>query len=381
MNGRSQREDEEAYLNAMASFPPEVIAAGRQGPIGVPEFPPEDSGVMSDVPTPEEVAAVVSPEKPVEETWEVFVNLRESRRIDGRVCVAGKGKFPSELMFIMSSVLEEECEEEEIGTYGNKFKRRPSMLKGPTGMAVRELCTSVGIDIDGQAYVTALCKWLLPKGERLAPKRKQCEPGYRCLAREVKEVTPKIVVTFGKAAFEFMVPTRMRFDDVVGCWFWSEEYQCRVMPMKHSFYILAKPDWMETFRMDMQQVTEMIGEINGIVVQKVPLFYSVISNASELREIVKELMLFNLYSIDCEWHGRNHVDGKLRSLQICWKEGHVIYIRFMDDALNYVFDVSYAEAGAILAPAWNRPELKLIGHHISADLPWTFFWLDRKSVV
>jgi len=306
----------------------------------------------------------------VEGAWEVPVNLRESRRVGGRICVAGRGPAPSDLMFVCSSVLEEEVADEEVGNYGHKFRRKPAYLKGPVGMILRELCQSVGIDIDSQVYYTALAKWLLPKDARLAPKANHVEPGLRCLAREVQAVEPKIVVTFGKAAFEFFCPVKIKFDDAVGAIFYSREFNCRVMPMKHSFYIMSKPEWMESFRMDMRQVAELYNEIQGAVINKVEKHYRTVHNSHELRQLVSEIMPFDVYSVDCEWHGENHVDGQLRSLQICWKDGHAAYIRFVDDAFNYVFDIPYKAAGAILSLALDRPVAKYVGHHIAADLPW-----------
>lgn len=311
---------------------------------------------------------------PTDPSLDIYVpaGLRESRRYNDRVIVAGRGPIPSDLMFISASVLEEESADAVQGVFGASFNRKPAYLKGGVGIALKDLCTSVGISVDAEVYYTALCKWQLPKNEVLNPKRGKCEPGIACLIRELEEVKPKVVVAFGKAVFEFLCPGVIKFGDGLGMWFWSAEYQCRVMPMSHQQFILTKPEWFETYRLNLQQVKQMWDETRGIEVNRVPLNYSVCRTADDLRVLVEILKDFYLYSIDCEWHGFSHVDGYLRSLQICWAPGCASYIRFMDDQLNYVFDVSYEEAGAILAPVWNRKAVELVGHHISADLPWTF---------
>lgn len=306
----------------------------------------------------------------------VPVNLRQSRRYDGVVLVAGRGPAPADIMYISSSVLAEEASDEEKGSFV-RIKRTPSYLKGAVGDAVKQLSRLAGVAVEENVYYTALAKWLLPNGKTTNPKLTDCEPGFACLEREIREVKPKIIVTFGKAALEFVTGYRGKFDDIIGVWQWSEQYQCRVMPMRHQYYMLHKPEWTEVFRMDLEQVAQMHRELQGITTKKVPLNYRVIRTAAELRALVDDtLMKHMVYSVDCEWHGHNHVDGLLRSLQIAWAPGHAAYIRFMDDQLNYVFDVSYAEAGAILAPAWNRHAVKLVGHHIAADLPWTSTWLN-----
>ena len=48
----------------------------------------------------------------------------------------------------------------------------------------------------------------------------------------------------------------------------------------------------------------------------------------------------------------------------------------MNDKLEYEFDVPYKEAGAILSEWLDQPQVKYVGHHISADLPWMHYGLD-----
>lgn len=309
------------------------------------------------------------------EPFEVPENWNVSRRHQDRIVVAGRGSKQSPIMFLSSSALEEEVLEEEQGTYGAVFKRKPAYLKGPHGTALKDMCMAVGVAVDSDVYYTAVCKWLLSKEKRLNPKAGDIAPGLKCLRRELEEVKPKIVVVFGKAAFEFMVPLRFKFGDAIGAWFWSDEFQCRVMPMNHQYYVAAKPEWMERFQMDMAQVKLALDESNGITINKIPLHYRTVTNSTELRQLVEDLRPYKLLCPDCEWHGKSHASGQLRSLQIGWLPGHAAYIRFMDDKLNYVFDVDYRAAGAILAEVWDQPDVKLVGHHISADLPWTSEWL------
>ena len=308
---------------------------------------------------------------PPESVFDVPENWRHSRRHMERVVLAGIGPVPSKLMFVTSSVLDEDTIEQELGAAtGRSFVRPPALLKGPHGQALKDICVSVGISMSADVYFTALCKWLLPQDKRLNPKAGDVGPGVRCFEREMAEVKPDIVVVFGKAAFEFMVPCRIKFGDAIGAWFWSERFMCRVMPMSHYYYIAAKPEWTERFRTDFAQVRMELASLNGVHVAKVPLHYRTISNSDELRDLMSEISQHLVWSVDCEWHGTNHIDGELRSLQIAWLPGHAAYIRFRDEKRRYVFDVSYEEAGAIIAPVWNRPELKAVGHHIAADLPW-----------
>jgi hypothetical protein len=116
----------------------------------------------------------------------------------------------------------------------------------------------------------------------------------------------------------------------------------------------------------------MYQDLNNINVNKVELNYTVISNSNDLKNIVKTWKdnNLNVLSVDCEWAGNNHIDGKLRSTQFCWAPGQACYVRWMDDKGNYVFDIDYASAGKILSTWLDNPNVKYIGHHFAADAPW-----------
>lgn len=307
------------------------------------------------------------------EDFSVPVNWRTSKRHQGRMVLAGVGSYPSDFMMITSSVLDEDTAEAVLGVAsGLTIKSAPALLKGSHGVALKDLCTSVGIAISSDVYFTALCKWLLPQAKNLNPKPKDTLPGHACLDREIRDVKPKVVVTFGKSAFEFLVKTKVRFADAIGMVFWSEEYQCQVVPMQHYYYVLAKQEWTERFALDLALAARLVGEARGVAVARVPQDYKVISNKDELAEFTLARLRegVTLLSVDCEWHGRDHVDGELRSMQLAWAPGKAVYIRFRDESRKYVFDCSYREAGNMLSALWNQPQLKLVGHHISADLPW-----------
>lgn len=316
------------------------------------------------------------PELEITDAPEDFVvptNWRTSKRHQGRVVLAGTGGFPSDFMMITSSVLDEDTTEVLLGVAsGLSIKSAPALLKGPHGVALKDLCTAVGIAMSSDVYFTALCKWLLPQAKNLNPKPKDTLPGHACLDREIREVQPKVVATFGKAAFEFLVKTKVRFSDAIGMVFWSDEYQCQVVPMQHYYYVMAKQEWNERFALDLALAARLVAESRGVTVARVPQDYKVISCKNELADFTLARLRegVSLLSVDCEWHGRDHVDGELRSMQMSWAPGKAVYIRFRDESRKYVFDCSYREAGAVLAALWNQPQLKLVGHHISADLPW-----------
>jgi uracil-DNA glycosylase family 4 len=297
--------------------------------------------------------------------------LTKTRRVNGTLMLAGRGKEPADIMFLATAAQEEEAVEEIESRWGQKIKYTPEYLKGPAGCILKDILESVGIDINEQ-YYTAVVKWLLPRGERSKPKIEHIQASMPILLDEIERVKPKLIVTFGKPAFEAVFPKKIKFDDIRAGLFYSKEHNCNIFVMPDVLLPVFKPEMVDKFRIDLLEVKKIWDSIRGLDRARVKTNYKVIHNSDELREHVAYLKENSktVLSVDCEFGGRNFLDGRLRSLQICHDIGQAVYIRFMDDRCNYVFDVDYKAAGAILAEHLNQKHVIYIGHHISVDLPW-----------
>lgn len=122
-----------------------------------------------------------------------------------------------------------------------------------------------------------------------------------------------------------------------------------------------------------------------------------------------------LFAVDCEWHGRTHVDGQLRTIQFAWTESDAVVIEFRNEQNEWSFELDhatardvgsevvqqalsskwqegetypsaatvekqrYAAVGRILAGIMNKKDVRYIGHHFSADAPWMEHWLGLNT--
>lgn len=312
-------------------------------------------------------------EEPVEIPKEIPKTLTASRRFGDQLFVAGTGPKLARLMFVATSVLEEEHQDYIQHSYGRQTKDPARYLKGPSGSILSNLTNAVGLDMDG-CYYTALIKWLAPKARRLRPTKEMIQAATPLLHWEVQQADPDIIVCMGKPVFDLLSGTKFKLHDIAGGWFQAEigGRMRRLYPMECVTRPVLKPEYTERFRMDLREVRRMFERVDGVYVESYEQHYETISTKDQLVELVNRLEEQDrrVLSVDCEWHGPNHIDGQLRSLQICWAPGYAAYIRFMDDQLNYALDVPYAEAGQILSRWLDRPEVRYVGHHISADLPW-----------
>lgn len=305
------------------------------------------------------------------------VRIRETRKRDGVLYVAGKGPTDSGVMFITPTLEEEEATGFSESVYNINIRESPELLKGGIGGMLKEAAGLAGLDL-GQHYTTTLIKYLLPRTQRNKPPKESVAWMVPALHDEIQEVKPKIIVCFGKLAFDQLIDLKVNQSDALGGWFWSERYKCQVFLMDKPILLLTKPEKLETFRILFKEVKSRIDRMQGVEVAENKPVMHFIRNSHDLRVMVTNWMLMGskLFSVDCEWGGNNHIDGKLRSIQIGWSANEGACITFMNHKKEYVFDISYVEVGALLGKWLNRPEVKYIGHYISVDLPWMATWLN-----
>lgn len=345
-----------------------------------------DDPLFGEVPVslPPAHAGAVETAEPVDEeaAWlsKVPKTLPATKSVSGRRIVAGEGRIPADIMFIASAISDEEAQTKIEGSFGRgDVSVTPRYLKGPAGCILKDTLSSLGVEIS-QHYYTAMIKWLVPRAERSKPSKERLAAAMPILLDEIARVQPKIIVTFGKPMFDAIVGLKVKFDDVRAAWFWSERFNAKVFVMQDIQLPVFKPEMVEKYRIELHEVKRMLDETRGIEIVRAPEDYSIISTAEQLEEFTRMLAgeKKNILSVDAEFGGRNHLDGRLRSLQVGFDIGRARFLRFMDDRLNYVFPVPYAAAGNIMKPHFDAPRTQYIGYHISTDLPWMHHWLGLQ---
>ena len=304
------------------------------------------------------------------------VHIRTTMKHNEVLYVAGRGPRDTGVMFITPTLEDEEATSRAESVYNMTIREDPEVLKGGIGNMLKEAARMGGVDLENH-YTTAFIKWLLPKEKRNRPDKEAIAWAMPALLDEIREIKPKIIVCFGKLAFDNLVPLKINQTDALGAWFWSPAHQARVFLMDKPVLLLMKPEKLETFRMLFKEVKNMIDRLNGVIVDMVEPKMQFIRTMEQLRSVMQIWREKNikLFSVDCEWGGNNFIDGKLRSFQIGWSKEEGVCLTFMNSKREYVFDASYAEVGKELATWLNAPDVKYIGHFVAADLPWMHHWL------
>jgi uracil-DNA glycosylase family 4 len=298
-------------------------------------------------------------------------SLTRSRKVDDIFYVAPEGIRETDIMFIFTAVNEDQASTSITTEYGTEISVQPGLYRGAVGTMIKDVAMQNGIDVD-KCFSSSLIKWIIPKQYRTKPRVLDIQQGAALLRKEIEYIKPRIIITFGKPAFQFVTGLRLPLRSIAGGFLRSEEFNCTVFPMEDPFKLLTQPEFLERFHVDFREVKRLRDIKAGRSVEMVEQNYRVIRSKRELEALVYEWEEadYNLFSVDCEWHGSNHIDGKLRSIQFCWAPGEAVYVRFMDDQLNYVFDCSYTEAGQVLGQHLNKKKVRYIGHHFAADAPW-----------
>lgn len=307
--------------------------------------------------------------------------LKTNEIRNGKLWLAGVGPRNARVMVVTPVATEDEvATTKKIGW--EEVPKKPRALEYDLGITLRNIAMQEGLDLQ-QCFCVPLVRYMPEdKKERKKPKTSSIEECLPELIDDIKSIKPQIIICVGKLVFDALVPgVKFKESDIYGAWFYRKDWNCRIYPTI-AIGNVTKPERYGRYSFDFKNVVDELRHMDGKGIEVVKQHYEEVTNAAELFQLVNKLRVENatILSVDCEWHGRCHVDGKLRSLQICWKPGYAACISFMDDQCNYTFDIDYKKAGAILGTWCNRPEVKYIGHHLSADLAWMHYWLGLNYI-
>jgi uracil-DNA glycosylase family 4 len=311
---------------------------------------------MSDTPKPGATLEELQPD--YENISKRPKTLTKNRHIDGVLYVAGRrpveGQEQYDIMFLTSAVEEDEAVEQVISSFGFRLHQPAEYLKGGTGV-LKDVALRAGIDLD-KCYYTACCKWLLPRTQRTRPPKKIMNWGMPVLEDEIARVKPKIIVCLGKHVYDMIAPQKISFNDAHGCWFWSEKYQAHLYVMHAPYTLVTKPEFYETFRVDFKEVARRRDMLEaGDEIAEPDYSYQVIRDQesledwlSHIEELVEEDRWPGhrdekgnpLLAVDCEWHGKTHVDANLRTIQFAWSEKQAVVIEFRNERNEWSFELN-----------------------------------------
>jgi uracil-DNA glycosylase len=345
--------------------PPTSVQVGAAKPAAakkrLPRAPaikgaPRKAKVSSDQVYPEEFDGLMPPGAPE--------GLLKNTRIGPALHLAGYGHqvAPVPVMFIGPCALPYEIDD----TKGDEIC---SFLRSAEGDLLLRNLERAGFQSHEWHY-TAVARFAVPKQKLTRPVINWSLP---LLRHDIERLRPGLIVCFGKQVFDlFMKPRLLRMKDVMGGWFSSPLCPCPVYVMDGLSVPLLKPEFMDRFNVDLRAVRMEMQAKAGATVVEVPRDYIAIDRVDQLVNVMLDLATQKVrqFAVDCEWKGQTWVNGELRCFQFAWAPGKAAFIKLLDQRGTYQFDQPLDVVKQIIAPVFNHPEVRFIGHNGSADMPW-----------
>lgn len=285
--------------------------------------------------------------------------LKRNKYVEGVLHFAGVGNPEADLMFVALSPLDEERD---------KRTSPSTLMKGSVANVFRRACQRSGLR-DEDYYYTTLCKYVLPHRKPFKVKSDEVYWSSYSLEDEINRVKPKLIVCLGKQVFDQLSGLKCAERDVRGGFFDCPRHGCKLYLMDRITVPRYKPHLMERFVIDLKEIKKFLDETRGVVVPKIPTNYEVVESAVELWALLDKLEKKGCddLSVDCEWSGDTYLDGKLRSIQLCWAPGEAAYVKFRDQTGEWVFDVDFDAVRHLMKPLHK---VKFMGHNLCADFVW-----------
>lgn len=332
---------------------------------------------------PEQFGSLQPPGRIAENTWVGAADSNENKGDDkaskGVLHLCGRGNISAPVLFVGLCVRPEDVD--------TSHRTLAAMLMGTSGNLFLRCLSRAGFK-DEDWYFTSVVKYAPPEGK---PKSADLRWGMPAFVDEIQRMGAqlKLIVCLGKPVLDFLLAlnpdpkqrrVKYRLRDVMGAFVpapWIG-VGVRIFPMDSATVPVVRPEHYERFQLDLIAVKAELDALRGHTVVPVSQQYVTITKATELAglmtrlkgEGVKEL------AVDAEWQGQTAWGGRLRSFQFCWAPGEAAYLRLMDDKLKYAFDRPIEVVRQILAPVFNDPAIKFLGHNASADMPWMHHHLD-----
>lgn len=188
------------------------------------------------------------------------------------VCLFGHGNIESDGMIIYENPSRVDDE-----------RNRP--LVNIAGSYVRSVFDEVGLDYD-QYYVSAGVKCYIPSADEFSDLLKEhAEACSTYLDKEIRRVKPKVVLVMGMVGFHFFTNRFGTLTSRAGS-FYSEEFECWVIPTVDPEYVLTYPQYHEVFLADVHRFRRfLLGNQDNP-----PVHLIMVDTIEKFREAMDELV-------------------------------------------------------------------------------------------
>lgn len=268
-------------------------------------------------------------------------------------------------------------------------------MVGPGGNLFREICATLEIDyLDW--YYTNICRWNPPKGLKMKGEHvKDCMP---LLAQEIALLQPSYILVLGADAVKAVHGKGYNLDKARALTFlvnnvghlrtgnFQNVETQKVSPLDfqmctklyattHPSALLREEGLREGLVADLVKFRNMLKYDSPDVLEHSSrdCEYRYLESYEEFEACYHEIINggYLLLSIDCEWGGGNFMRGKLRTIQISWREKQgVALVLTHAGGTPAMSPAERIKTMALLRKLVLHPGMAVTGHHLRADAKW-----------
>ena len=248
---------------------------------------------------------------------------------------------------------------------GHEEVQEKRNLVGESGQVLRGILNELGVHFSSW-YVTTVSK-VFPADRKL--KAHHIKEFAYLLQQEIELVDPKYILLLGSEALKALFP-KFTVKNVRGAELDYHGRTCFVTNNPAALLHSDDPAMRPAFEEDIKLFVSRA--VKGKRPKPMETKYYYMYDQEALGKAVDQLIGagFNRFAVDCEWAGRNYMEGKLRTIQIAWAPGHVLVVVLTDENGDDCFTPNRFSARDALNKLLCREGVEIIGHSIRADLPW-----------
>jgi DNA polymerase-1 len=230
---------------------------------------------------------------------------------------------------------------------------------GQAGQFLNKCLTAIGVS-RSECYITNACL-CRPQGNR-TPTNAEIDACNERLEQEIRQIHPQLIVAMGNSAIRAVLgPGTDTVTKIRGYRYWSERFQCYVLPTMHPAGVLRQPRTFDDFARDLQKIRnseEMTLTMPGGLSQEPPP-YEVIETVGRAVKFCSFLQTQEYVACDIETDGFDYRHDPVLSVGFCWAPDSV--------AILPREVLAHSIVRQNLACAFETPTLHLIFHNGKFD--------------
>lgn len=197
--------------------------------------------------------------------------------------------------------------------------RTGDIMHGPVAIETFHLLAKAGIRRDEVFLTTTVrCYPAAPPPEMVrTPTKEEITACSDYLDQEIAHIKPHVIVPMGTLAVRRIFGKVTTLSDTRGKEFWSDKYNCKVMPIYHPLYLNRKPEYQGFTIEDLRRIKKSseYPELTPKVLGK----YVIIDSMKLFETTMSRLANAPHFAYDIETNSLDFTSGKVLSLSFSWK--------------------------------------------------------------